>query len=388
MGVSVSALLSELECQPQEFIVDPWVSERVTLVAEQQARVTAAAHLVRYFTDERAGQAYRGAGVIRWLLFWPHAPAGSPYWPDATEAAQALITACIRQLEDWQVTSQGAEGELPVPGVYGVPAQWPHIRALYERAGFAHTGHTEVVHLARVEDLPHPAMPPLAGLSARRSVGINGTRLSAVLDTLIPDRREIGYIEVEVIEEGERLSRRSGWADIGNLHVITQYRRQGVGTWLLGQAAAWLRLARVERLLSYTSLQDEEPAGQYDSATREFMAASGFVELTQTSRGWTRPPGLLGRVRLVLGDLGMDVVHVEVANGLDDLLKRGSGQRAGLGEHEDAIPERHQRRDRRNLRRAGQPLVGVGVDLAERDVLVLLAGRLEDWSEHPAWPAP
>ena len=55
------------------------------------------------------------------------------------------------------MTRQHAGGELPVPGVYGVPDQWPHIRALYERAGFRHTGHTEIVYLARVEDLPRPA---------------------------------------------------------------------------------------------------------------------------------------------------------------------------------------------------------------------------------------
>jgi|SRR5215471_12392548 len=59
MGVSVSALLSELERQPGEFIVDPWVSERTTLVAEQRYRVAAAAHLLRYYADERAGRAYR-----------------------------------------------------------------------------------------------------------------------------------------------------------------------------------------------------------------------------------------------------------------------------------------------------------------------------------------
>ena len=59
-GVSVSALLSHLERQPGEAIVDPWVSERLTLVAEQLDRVVAAAHLLRYFGDERAGQAYRG----------------------------------------------------------------------------------------------------------------------------------------------------------------------------------------------------------------------------------------------------------------------------------------------------------------------------------------
>jgi GNAT superfamily N-acetyltransferase len=283
LGVSVSALLSELERQPGEFIVDPWVSERVTLVAEQRDRVAAAAHVLRYCADERAGEAYRGAGVIRWLLFWPQAPARNRYWPDATGAAEALIAACIRQLEDWGVASQGAEGELPVPGVYGVPEQWPHIRGLYERAGFAHTGHTEVVYLAKVEDLPHPARPPLAGLSAHRSVGISGTRLSAVLGGEI-----VGYIEVEVIEEGERLSRHGGWADVGNLHVTSQHRRQGVGTWLVGQAAGWLQLAQAERLLSYAWLEGQDPTGQDYTAYRAFLAASGFQQLTRTKRGWTR----------------------------------------------------------------------------------------------------
>ena len=79
MGVSVSTVLSELERQAGEFIVDPWVRERATLVAEQRDRVAAAAHLLRYYEDERAGQSYRGSGEIRWLLFWPEAPASNPY---------------------------------------------------------------------------------------------------------------------------------------------------------------------------------------------------------------------------------------------------------------------------------------------------------------------
>jgi GNAT superfamily N-acetyltransferase len=261
------------------------VRERATLVAEQRDRVAAAAHLLGYYPDERAGQAYRGVGEIRWLLFWPKAPVGNPYWPDATQAAETLIAACIRRLEDWGVSSQGAEGELPVPGVYGVPEQWPHICALYERAGFAHTGRTEVVYLATVEDLPHPAEPPITGLSVRRSVGISGTRLSAVLGEEV-----IGYIEVEVLEEGQRLSRHGGWADVGNLHVAGQHRRQGVATWLLGQAGDWLRLAQAERLLTYAWLEGQDPTGQDYAGYRAFLAASGFTQLTQTKRGWTRTP--------------------------------------------------------------------------------------------------
>jgi GNAT superfamily N-acetyltransferase len=132
----------------------------------------------------------------------------------------------------------------------------PSWRAPYERAGFTHTGHTEIVYLARVDDLPRPAGPPLAGLSLRRSVPVNGCRLSAVLGEEL-----IGYIEVETLDEGERLSRHGGWADVGNLRVTEAHRRRGVATWLLGEAAGWLRLAQVDRLLDYAWLEGTDPGG-------------------------------------------------------------------------------------------------------------------------------
>jgi len=164
-----------------------------------------------------------------------------------------------------------------------VPEQWPHIRALYQEAGFTHTGHTEIVYLARVEDLPRPAGAPLTGLSVRRSVGINGCRLSAVLGQDV-----IGYIEVETFDEGERLARTAGWADVGNLHVTERYRRQGVGSWLLGQAADWLELGHVDRLLAYAWLEGTDPGGVSYEDYRAFLPAVGFRELTRTRRGWTR----------------------------------------------------------------------------------------------------
>lgn len=286
MGASVSAVLSALERRPGEFIEDPWVRDRVTLVGEQAHRIAAAAHLLRYFPGERAGAAARDVGVIHWLVFWPEAPAGNPYWPDATAAAEALMAGCVGQLEQWGVTRQEAGGELPVRGVYGVPDQWPHVSALYERAGFAHVGHTEIIYLASAECLARQGEAPIAGLSGRRTVGMNGTRLSAVLGSEV-----IGYIEVEIFDEGERLVRSGGWADVGNLHVSEPYRRRGVGSWLLGQAAGWLRAAGIDHLLDYAWLEGTDPGGQDYAASRAFLAAAGFAELTRTRRGWARTPG-------------------------------------------------------------------------------------------------
>jgi ribosomal protein S18 acetylase RimI-like enzyme len=273
--VSVNTVLSQLERDPGEFIVDPWVADRATLVAEQRGRVVAAAHLLRYGAGEDVGPAYRDSAEINWLLFWPRAT----HWPDSAEAAAALMDASLERLRAWGGGHWHADGALPAPGVYGVPEQWPHVRALYERAGFVHDGHVEIVLLARVDELPGPAAPPLDGLALDRSVGECGTRLSARLG-----EECVGFIEVETnLAEGGRLAHLGGWADVGNLHVDEAYRRRGIATWLVGEAADWLRLARVERLVDYAWPEEE--------AMLALLGGLGFRELTRTARGWHHRPG-------------------------------------------------------------------------------------------------
>jgi GNAT superfamily N-acetyltransferase len=275
VSVSVNTVLSQLERDPGEFIVDPWVAERATLVADQRGRVVAAAHLLRYGQSEQVGESLREAGEISWLLYWPEAT----YWPDSAEAADALVSACLAQLRRWGVARWYADGALPAPGVYGVPAQWPHVRVLYERAGFVHEGHTEVVLLAHVDELPRPSQAPITGLEVRRAVGVNGTRLSGYLGEEV-----VGYIEVETnLGDGGRLAQLGGWADVGNLHVSEACRRRGVATWLVGQAAEWLRLARVDRLLGYAWAEQEDRLA--------LLGRLGFCELTRTARGWVNRSG-------------------------------------------------------------------------------------------------
>ena len=273
--VSVNTVMSQLERDPGEFIVDPWVVERATLVAEQRRRVVAAAHLLRYGAGPEVGEGFRDAGEINWLLHWPEAS----FWPGSTAAADTLMAACLAQLRRWKVTRWYADGTLPAPGVYGLPAQWPHIRALCERAGFVHDGHTEIVLLARVDELPQPSEPPVEGLEAGRALGINGTRLYGSVGEKL-----VGFIEVDTnLAEGGRLAHLGGWADVGNLHVDEAYRGRGVATWLFGQAADWLRLARVDRLLYYAWPKEEDRLA--------LLRRLGFRELTHTTRGWVHRPG-------------------------------------------------------------------------------------------------
>jgi GNAT superfamily N-acetyltransferase len=275
-SVSVNALLSQLEREPGEFIVDPWVRERVTLVAEQRQRIVAAAHLLRYAADGEVGACYRDAGEIRWFLFWPAAPCVSACWPGESEAASRLMVACVAQLERWAVARLYADGALPHPGVHGVPQQWPHVRAAYEQAGFTHEGRTEIVFLAHLDELARSGRgTSLDGLSLRRSVGVNGTRLAALHRDGIA-----GFIEVAAHETAVRLPRQGGLAEIGDLHVGERYRRHGVASWLLDQAAYWLRLGGIDRLLA-SALPD-----QTDHTA--WLASVGFRELTRTARGWER----------------------------------------------------------------------------------------------------
>ncbi|GAB3407532.1 GNAT family N-acetyltransferase [Flindersiella endophytica] len=271
-SVSVNTVLSQLEREPGEPIVDPWVVERVTLVAELRGSVVAAALLLRYGSTSEVGADYRGVGEIRWLV---HARS-APFRPGADESGDVLIRACLAQLERWGVRRKWADGSLPAPGIYGVPEQWPHVRDLYERSGFVHEGKTEIVLLARVEDLPAPEPDALPGLEIRRSVGVNGVRLSACLGS-----GEAGYIEVETnLAVSGLISRQDGWADIGNLHTVSAADPRRVRLRLLAEAADWLRLARIDRLLHYAWEDEPEEIA--------WLVRAGFRVLTHTKRGWAR----------------------------------------------------------------------------------------------------
>ncbi|GAA4312116.1 hypothetical protein GCM10023086_32550 [Streptomyces venetus] len=273
VSVSVNTVLSDLERQPGEFITDPWVAERTTLVAEQRDHVVATAHLLRYRADAEVGEAYRDAAGIDWFVCRPAAS----FWPDTDRAADLLMRACLAQFARWNTRVRYADGALPAPLVYGLPRNWPHIRAVYERAGFRHVGDTEVILIAQVADLPEPE--PRPGVTVERTLGECGTRFTARADG-----QTLGFVELDTaLARPERHARAAGLADVGNLHVDPGQYGTGLEHWLLAQAADWLRLCGVDRLAAYASAADSTELG--------LLTGAGFRELTRTDRGWEHRPG-------------------------------------------------------------------------------------------------
>ena len=128
VAVSVNTVMSQLEREPLETIVDPWVVERMCLVVtDDQDRLHAAALLHRFGSGPGVSPDFVDAGEIRWLIFSP----------GALESGRRLLDSCLVVLDAWQVRVQYADGSLPAPACYGVPDSWPHIRSLYSGAGFA-----------------------------------------------------------------------------------------------------------------------------------------------------------------------------------------------------------------------------------------------------------
>ncbi|WP_075299134.1 MULTISPECIES: N-acetyltransferase [unclassified Pseudonocardia] len=275
--VTVNAVLSQLEHEPDEFIVDTWVRERATVVGEQRGRITAAAHVVRYGGTTDVAADLRDSGELRWLLQWPDAS----YWPDAHLAGRAVADAAVAVLRSWNVRSVLADFALPAPGLTGVPEQWPHVVRLLDELGFE-SRRSEQVLLADVATLPDSTRDDL---TIRRTLGERGTRFTA-----LTAEQELGYVEIDTTIAGPgRVAAPVGWADVGNLRVAEDSRWQGVGTTLVAAAAHWLRLARVDRLLAYAEPDESELVA--------FLRRCGFQVVTTCHRGWVQTGDVRRRTR-------------------------------------------------------------------------------------------
>jgi GNAT superfamily N-acetyltransferase len=118
----------------------------------------------------------------------------------------------------------------------------------------------------------------------RRVVGETTVRFAGVLDD-----REVGVCECDLdLTLGGARSGLWGWVELASLQVEADWRGQGIGTWLVGHAVAWLRLGRCERIVLSTAI-DDEVAG-----SGRFYRRLGWVVLTRLERAWGYEDGAAG----------------------------------------------------------------------------------------------
>ena len=140
-SVPVATLLSQMERDPGEYIVDPWVIERETLVAIEADRLVAAVHLHRYGGDAAVGPALRNAASINWIVCWPaDIDAGRHLMCDAVERAERWkprVTILDMSLPAplWSTNCSVAVSEASIAVPLTSPSPWPAFARKSPRGG-------------------------------------------------------------------------------------------------------------------------------------------------------------------------------------------------------------------------------------------------------------
>jgi GNAT superfamily N-acetyltransferase len=270
-SLPASYIEQHLQRNPHQPIIDPWVAERKTLLAIEKRRVVAAAHLLRYGTEDDVGKDYKGVGDIAWLLAWG----------ENLDEAAGLLNAAHEQMDTWKATQIFAwDSHLPATLSMGIAEVWPHLIQLFTQNGYA-PHRSEALYGGWLRDIPAPTSPPLEGLTFKRSVGqIWGVNFVAHIGD-----EEIGFCEcVPDLTEGGALPSLRGWAELGNLWIDDVWRGHGIGTWLVRHAVEWLRLAGCDRIVLACD-QDDEAAG-----AGRFYRRFGWDVFTRIHDGWSRTP--------------------------------------------------------------------------------------------------
>jgi GNAT superfamily N-acetyltransferase len=260
-------LMQRLYRHPEQYVTDPWVSERHTLCCIDNGRVIGAAHVLRYRDDHEVGDSLRGMAEIAWMVFYP----------DHAQAAHALYDAIALVCKTWGKTVMFAcENGFAITTLHGIPTTWEHLITFFETHTALRSDTVEYVYCGDIADMPpRPANPLLRITRAFRDD--RGLTFIGVMDG-----EEIGVCQVDVeLTSGGALPHMSRFAEITNMQVEAANRGMGYGAVLLGHAAAYARQCGASRLILTTDHDD------HARGSGAFYRACG-LELTATLRiGWS-----------------------------------------------------------------------------------------------------
>ena len=272
-SVSVDTVLPQLERDPDEFIVDPWVRERHISAADRSGDVMTAAHVLRYRAEPHLGDTHRNAGEIRWLVCWPTAPEGDRSGTTATRPPTHSCTPASPSSTPGRSPTATLMAACPIPASRGSRPSGP-------------TSNDSTNATASSPAPPRSSSWPISTASTSQASrrcpvsqygGCSGSTAHARRPTSTGNRWPRSKPTSSSVPNGTC----GGMADSGNLHVDDEYRRLGLATWMGRHAADWLRLGHADRLLAYASPSDAALLG--------FLCRQGFTKVTHTRRGWTRP---------------------------------------------------------------------------------------------------
>jgi GNAT superfamily N-acetyltransferase len=263
-------ILRHMYRNPSQPVINPWVTERLTLCMIERELVVGAVHLLHYGEGGTTGEYYRNTGDIARLLAWPGYDA----------AAVELLTAVHDQMRQRGITCIYAwDSHLPVPLFTGIPNQWPHILRLFETSGYAPVlERAEAIYGGTLDTIPPAGNTPLPDLTIRRWIRSDrGAAFSAILDD-----EEIGWCEYDSdLTKGGELPAFRGWAELSEMFIQEQWRGRGIGTWLVQHTAAWLRMAGCDHIALTVAIDDEQ------NGAGRFYQRLGWSPFTRFQQGWS-----------------------------------------------------------------------------------------------------
>jgi GNAT superfamily N-acetyltransferase len=263
-GLPSEIISSHIEKNPEQPVIDPWVSERKTLCAFSGETLVAAAHLLRYGDAEPVSESYRNKGDIAWFVFYPEFKA----------EAGDLLNACHAQMKQWHVKSLGLwDSGLYIPCSVGISENWPHLGKLFYEAGYRPNperqeavfggGFESILALARQE--------PKWTLERQEREGLK--RYSA------QNHGEIAYclFDMNLAVNKPALA---GWAELCEIWVDAAWRRQGVGTFLLREMSAYLVQEGYRRIVFSVAIDDEK------AGAGAFYRSLGWDAISPSQDAW------------------------------------------------------------------------------------------------------